>query len=94
MHQCNLIWKMEPIITLAGLHQVRPLLLKGLLTLTNRFEIPSTFLNELKKLCRQITLRSILNQNELQLLLGQMKDQGITAIPYKGGVLSMQFIAH
>ncbi len=84
--QKDMDWK--KVGHLSKLHCIRPLFLKGLESIERKELIPVEILRKLKKVVRQITLRNLLNQQELLPLLRNLDKDKIRAVPYKGNVLS------
>lgn len=80
----------EKVYQLACVHQIRPLLLRGVSRLQNA-DIPANILQKLKADCFQISARSLANTNEMLRLLEIYKQQGILAVPYKGAYLANQY---
>ena len=80
----------EKVYQLAGVHQIRPLLLRGVAGLQNA-DIPPTILQKLKADCFRISARSLANTNEMLRLLEIYKQHDILAVPYKGAYLANQY---
>lgn len=84
----NIDW--EKVYQLACVHQIRPLLLRGVSGVQNA-DMPSNVLQKLKVDCFRISARSLANTNEMLRLLEIYKQQGILAVPYKGAYLANQY---
>jgi hypothetical protein len=73
----------EKIYELACFHQIRPLILRGVLQFPN-CSIPQTILLKLKHDAQQLAFHGLHQTNELRRLLNLYKENDIVAIPYKG----------
>jgi hypothetical protein len=80
----------DTVYHLACLHQIRPLLLRGVSGLQNG-RIPSPILQKLKAACLQISARNLANTNEMLRLLELFKQHDILAVPYKGAYLTNKY---
>jgi hypothetical protein len=80
----------DKVYHLACIHQIRPLLLRGVSGMQNG-QIPSPILQKLKAACFQISARNLANTNEMLRLLGLFKQQDILAVPYKGAYLANKY---
>ncbi|HEY9704983.1 MAG TPA: nucleotidyltransferase family protein, partial [Allocoleopsis sp.] len=77
----------ERVYQLACIHQIRPLLLRGVSQLKNN-PIPQEVLLKLKQDCVYIAGRNLTNTQEMLRLLTLFKENNITAVPYKGAYLA------
>lgn len=80
----------DKVYRLAYLHQIRPLILRGVSGLSQN-DVPAAFIDKLKKDCFHISTRSLANTHEMLRLLQIFKQQGILAVPYKGAYLANQY---
>lgn len=80
-------WDM--LLELATLHKIRPLLFKGISKWDYFPQIPPTFIEKLKAICFQITIKNLNHTNELIQLLQLFQKAGISnVLPYKGVLLA------
>lgn len=78
------------VYQLACVHQIRPLLLRGVSRLENS-TVPSDILQQLKADCFRISARGLANTNEMLRLLEIFKENNILAVPYKGAYLANKY---
>jgi hypothetical protein len=77
----------ERVYQLACIHQIRPLLLRGVSGLKN-VAIPEEVMQQLKQDCILIAASNLRNTQEMLRLLTLYKENGITVVPYKGAYLA------
>lgn len=80
----------EKVYKLASIHQIRPLLLRGVSGLQN-IKIPSNVLNKLKTDCLHIATKNLANTNEMLNILNLFKENDILVVPYKGAYLASKY---
>lgn len=72
----------QAVLDAAAHHMVRPYLLQQIHQM--KVQVPPAFLEALQQVVRQITLRILLNQYQLQQVTSLLKNNNIDAVPYKG----------
>ncbi len=82
----NLNW--ESVLSLAGMHRVRPVLNKAISAQKNSIEIPDKIVEKLTQHHHRIGHENILNARELIRLITVLQEKGVEVIPYKGVVLA------
>jgi Uncharacterised nucleotidyltransferase len=80
----------DKLYKLSCFHQVRPVLLRGVLGLPSGL-VPTSFLETLKNACFQITTHALRQSQEMLRLLALFKQNNILAIPYKGAAYSNMY---
>ncbi len=80
----------DKLYKLSCLHQVRPVLLRGVLGLPSGL-VPTSFLETLKNACFQITTHALRQSQEMLRLVTLFKQNNILAIPYKGVAYSNMY---
>jgi Uncharacterised nucleotidyltransferase len=80
----------DKLYKLSCLHQVRPVLLRGVSGVPSGL-VPTSFLETLKNACFQITTHALRQSQEMLRLLTLFKQNNILAIPYKGAVYSNMY---
>ena len=80
----------DRVYELSCIHQIRPLLLKGISGLKS-FNIPQHILLKLKTDCINIAQKNLSNTKELLRLINLFEENAITVIPYKGAYFASQY---
>lgn len=87
IHEFNEIdW--QKIFDLATKHRVRPLLYHGLIKLENKVAIDEKVLKNLQQFQIHLTRFNLNHAKELQRVIKEFKEEGVTVYPYKGVVLA------
>lgn len=80
----------EKLYKLLCYHSIRPIFLKGLTKIDSSL-ITSQYSQQLKQDCHQISIRSLLNAQELIRLLKIFNSKNISIVPYKGANVAQTY---